>query len=397
MHASTTLPTLALIASAVALAPIVADLLRAVRLSGAVVEIGLGILIGPSVFGWAHRDTVIDTLAEIGLVFLIFLAGYEIDVPALKGRPLRLASTGWVVSLVLGLLAGVLLAGEGASLKALMVGLALTTTALGTLLPIASDAGLLDGPLGPHLLAVGAAGEFGPIVAIALLLTGKDPARTSVLLVAFAALAVAAAVAARRPLPPRMRHLMSHTLHTSGQLPVRVALVIVAALVWIASTFGLDILLGAFAAGMVVRLLVHAGEDTADIRLVEGKLEAVGFGVFVPLFFVVSGMRFDLDALGHAGTLVKVPLFLLAFLVVRGLPVVALYRTALQPQLAAALALMASTALPLIVVITDLGVSTGEMSQADASALVGAGLLSVLLLPSVGVVLAGRAADTMVG
>ena len=388
MHASTTLPTLALIASAVALAPILADLLRSVRLSGAVVEIVLGILIGPAVLGWAHRDTVIDTLAEIGLVFLIFLAGYEIDVPALRGLPLRLAGIGWACSLVLGIGGGLLLAGEGVSLKALVVGLALTTTALGTLLPIASDAGLLDGPLGPHLLAVGAAGEFGPIVAIALLLTGDNPARTAAVLVLFAVLAVAAAVVAGRPLPDRLRHLMSHTLHTSGQLPVRVALVIVAALVWVASTFGLDILLGAFSAGMVVRLLVHAGESDDDIHLVEGKLEAVGFGVFVPLFFVVSGMRFDLDALGHAGTLAKVPLFLLAFLLVRGLPVLVLYRRALGGRLTAAMALMASTALPLVVVITDLGVQTGEMTQADASALVGAGLLSVLLLPSVGVALA---------
>jgi Kef-type K+ transport system membrane component KefB len=395
MHSSTTLPTLALIAAAVALAPLLADVLRSVRLSGAVVEIVLGIVLGPSVLGWTHRDNVIDTIAEIGLVFLLFLAGYEIDVPALRGRPLRLASTGWVVSLVLGLVTGLLLAGEGLSAKALVVGLALTTTALGTLLPIARDADLLEGPLGPHLLAVGAAGEFGPIVAIALLLTGQNPSRTAALLVAFAVLAVVAALVARRPLPPRLRHLMSHTLHTSGQLPVRVALVIVAALVWVASTFGLDILLGAFAAGMVVRLLVHGAEDPGDIHLVEGKLEAVGFGVFVPFFFVVSGMRFDLDALGHASTLVKVPLFLLAFLVVRGLPVLALYRTALPRALVTPFALMASTALPLIVVITDLGVSTGQMTQADASALVGAGLLSVLLLPSIGVALAGRSADTM--
>ncbi|BEP12404.1 cation:proton antiporter [Acidothermaceae bacterium B102] len=394
MH-GTTLPTLALVACAMALAPIVADLLRRVRLSGAVVEIVLGILIGPAVLAWGHPDSVVDTIAEIGLVFLIFLAGYEIDVPALRGRPLRLAATGWVVSLVLGLAGGLLLAGEGVSVKALVVGLALTTTALGTLLPIASDAGLLDGPLGPHLLAVGAAGEFGPIVAIALLLTGENAARTAVLLVVFALLAVGAALAARRPLPARLRHLMSHTLHTSGQLPVRVALLVVAALVWVASTFGLDILLGAFSAGMVVRLLVHSGEDQDDIHLVEGKLEAVGFGVFVPLFFVNSGMHFDLNALGHPATLVKVPLFLLAFLVVRGLPVLALYRGVLASKVRVALALMASTALPLVVVITDLGVATGQMTAADASALVGAGLLSVLLLPSVGVAIAARPADTM--
>ena len=278
MHGMT-LPTLALIACAVALAPVVADLLRVVRLSGAVVEIVLGIVIGPAVLDWAKSTSVVDTIAEIGLVFLIFLAGYEIDVPALRGSPLRLAGIGWVVSLVLGLGAGLLLAGEGVSVKALVVGLALTTTALGTLLPIASDAGLLDGPLGPHLLAVGAAGEFGPIVAVALLLTGENPARTALLLVLFALLAVVAALAAQRPLPVRLRHLMSHTLHTSGQLPVRVALLIVAGLVWVASTFGLDILLGAFSAGMVVRLLVHSGEDAADVHLVEGKLEAVGFGV----------------------------------------------------------------------------------------------------------------------
>ena len=391
MH-GTTIPTLGLVALTVALAPVIADLLRRVRLSAAVVEIGLGILIGPAVLHWAHTDVTIDTLAEIGLVFLLFLAGYEIDPAPLRGRPLRLAAVSWASSLVLGIGVGLLLAGAGISVKALLVGLALTTTALGTLLPIARDAGLLEGSFGTHLLVVGAAGEFGPIVAIALLLTDRDPLRTSLLLVVFAVAAVVAALLAGRPLPGRLRHLMTHTLHTSGQLPVRFAVVIVALLVWLAESLGLDILLGAFSAGLIVRLLIHGAENEGDISLVEGKLEAVGFGVFVPLFFVVSGMRFDVHALTHPATLVRVPLYLLAFLVVRGIPVLVLYRRELPSRQRIALALMASTALPLVVVVTDIGLAGGLLTAGDASALVGAGLLSVLLLPSVAASVAARPA-----
>jgi Kef-type K+ transport system membrane component KefB len=385
---STTLTSLVVIALAAVVAPLLAEVLKRARIPTVVLEIGLGIVIGPQVLGLAEGTDVIESLGNLGLCFLMFLAGYEVELERVKGRPLSRAALGWLLSLGLAFAFAALLLLEGVTMNVLLIGLALTTTALGTLLPMLRDAGALETRFGTFVIAIGSVGEFAPIVAIALLLTGDNPGHTAVLLVVFIAMAVVAALIAARPAPPRVVRVLTENLHTSAQLPVRISVLLVVLLVWIASELGLDVLLGAFAAGIVVRLF-SAGEHSHEVRV---KLEAIGFGFLVPIFFVTSGMAFDLDALleDHS-TILRVPLFLLGFLVVRGIPALVLYRRDVERDERIPLALFSATALPLVVVITTIGLQTDRMLPANAAALVGAGMLSVLVYPLIGFALLRRA------
>lgn len=369
------------VVGAVALAPLLADhLVRWIAVPSVVLEILLGILIGPVVLGWATETELIGTVADFGLAFLMFLAGYEIEFARIRGEPLRLAAITWVISLAVGLTAGALI--DGRTSVALVVGLALTTTALGTILPMLHDSGALPTPFGARVMAVGALGEFGPIVAVALLLTSDQPGRTAVLLLIFAAIAVLAGVAGvRRRSHPRIARLLSATLTTSSQFAIRIAMLMVVTLVWVAGSFGLDTLLGAFAAGIVGRLAIETG-DPGEREIIKSKLEAIGYGFVVPFFFVVSGIRLDLNALiDNPWAVLLVPLFVALFLVVRGVPVLWLFRGDLASGDRRALALLASTALPLVVVITTIGVESHGLKPSTAAALVCAGMVSVLVLP----------------
>lgn len=379
--------SLALIALAAVVAPLLATLLRRFRVPSVVLEIGLGILIGPYVLKLAEPTGGINDLAELGLAFLMFLAGYEIEVDRLRGRPIRLAFTGWLISIGLAFAFAFAIVIEGAALSTLFIGLALTTTALGTLLPILRDAGVLETRLGGFAMAVGTVGEFGPIVAIAVLLTGSNPKATILLLGLFLVITTVAATVMLRNQTPGWLALLQRNLHSSTQLPVRISVLLVIAMVWLASQLGLDVLLGAFAAGMIVRLT--AADPTAEV--VRGKLEAIGFGFLIPLFFVVSGMRFDIDALlSDRSELIRVPVFLLAFLAVRGIPALLLYRRELSGRERSALALLSGTQLPLVVVITSIGVSAGRMLPVNAAGLVGAAMLSVLIYPTIALAILKR-------
>ncbi len=384
-----TIDTLLVVFVAAALTPILARWLKGVPVPAVVLEIGAGILIGPAVLGLASQDAVTEDLANFGLSMLIFLAGFEVDPARIRGRPLRLASGGWFISLVAGLGAGALLARSG-NVSALVVGLALTTTALGTLLPILRDAGVLEEKFGTHALAIGTVGEFAPIVAIALLLTGDNPVNTTLLLLAFVAVTVLVGFLASRPQSPAAMRFLGDSLHTTGQLPVRLAVLILVALIWLTVEFGLDVLLGAFAAGMVIRL-ASTGDQAKELG---SRLESIGFGFFIPIFFVMTGVTFDLAGLfADAENLLLLPLFLSLFFVVRGLPIL-LYRSDVERNDLVPLALISATALPLVVVITEIGVSTGRMGSGLATALVGAGMVSVILFPAVALRLRARSTQT---
>ena len=275
-------------------------------------------------------------------------------------------------------LAGLLEVG-GVVISGLLTGSAIATTALGTLIPLLRDTRQLDTPLGSHVLAVGAVGEFGPILIVTLLLSATSNTLTeALLLVSFVALAVLAATLATGAVGRHWGYL-ERSLTTSSQLPVRLTVLTVFALVVIASDLGLDVILGAFAAGMLVQTVLKGRE----LEQFESKLDAVGFGLLIPFFFVTSGMAIDLDSLVESvGALLKVPLFLALFLVVRGAPVLLLYKRALPRPDRTALALFASTQLPLVVAITAIGVEQDKMHSSTAAALVGAAVLSVLIFPS---------------
>lgn len=394
------LRTLMLIVSIAALSPFIADASkRWMRLPGVVVEILLGIVIGPHVLGWAQLNEIISVLAEMGLVFLIFLAGFEIDMQRVKGRPVKLAVTSWLCSLALGTAVAVALHSLGVTVSVRFIAIALTTTAIGTLLPILGDAGILPTRFGTYVLAGGAVGELGPIVAISLALTTDNPGTTTLVLALFACITVAAAWLATRPVRPRTIRLITDSLHSSAQLGVRLAVLLCVLLVYIASRFDLDVLLGAFAAGMIARIFLvsqaHENFDDDDEtvdhhREVHTRLEALGFGFFIPLFFIISGVKFDLAALESAATLLKVPMFLVLFLVVRGLPAL-LYRHDLPRPSVKAFGVLMAAGLPLLVVIADLGVRSGQMRSDNAAAMVGAGLLSVIIFPMIGLGLQAKA------
>jgi Kef-type K+ transport system membrane component KefB len=374
------LSDLVLIAAAAVAAPILSERLRRFRVPSVVLELALGILIGPYVLGLVKPTSLVTSLSDMGLSFLMFLAGFELDLGRIKGRPLGLASAGWLMSLVLGLGFAFAMVSTGLAIDTVIIGLALTTTALGTLLPIMKDAGLLSSPFGTYVIGIGTAGEFGPIVGVAIFLTGKNPGASLGLLAVFVAVAVTAAVAATRAHPPRVVSFLGRHLNSSAQLPVRVSMLLVLALIYVAYELGLDILLGAFAAGIVFRLF-NTGENRAAV---ESKLQAIGFGFLIPIFFVTSGVNFDLHILVHEpSTLARLGLFLVLFLVVRGVPALTLYRKALPVAERLPLAVLSATGLPLIVVITTIGAQEGRIRPENAAALVGAGVVSVLLFPSI--------------
>jgi Kef-type K+ transport system membrane component KefB len=371
-------PTLVLIAAIAVVSPLIAELTRRFGIPEVVIQILLGMAIGPYALKLAHPGDVVDALSDLGLGFLMFLAGSELDLHRVRGLPLRLGLIGWGISLVLALGAAFTLVSVGLGLDTVVIGLALTTTAIGTLIPMIRDAGVLDTKFGSFMLAAGSVGEFIPIVAVALLLTEKDPAVTVALLAAFVAISVVAALLATRAHPPKVVDLLSRHLNSATQLPVRVAVLLVLLLTYLALELGLDVLLGAFTAGIVVRLFI-VGKDSEIVR---GKLEAIGFGFLIPIFFIVSGVDFDIHAfVEKPSTLLRIPLFIALFLVVRGAPALLLYRKVLSASERIAFALLSATGLPLIVVITSIGVAEQKMRPDNAAALVGAGMLSVVLLP----------------
>jgi Kef-type K+ transport system membrane component KefB len=382
LTATQAVPTLLLIAVAGVVAPILADASRRlVPVPEVVIQIGLGILIGPYVLALAHSSNVVTALSDLGLTYLMFLAGTELDLSRIREGHMGRAVVSWLGSLVLALAVGALLHATGLVLDSIVVGLCLTTTALGTLLPILRDAGVLKSSFGPTVLSVGAVGEFGPVLAVALLLTSHDAGLTVLLLAAFVVIAVVAALLATQVRTPRLVAMLRRHLHSSSQLPVRISVMLVVLLVYLAIKLSLDVLLGAFAAGVVVRLFIR-GDDTEQIT---SKLEAIGFGFLIPIFFIDSGINFDLQALLHKPkVLLLVPVFTALFLVTRGLPTIAFFRRVLNSVQLKALALMSATGLPLIVVITTIGVDEHKMKPQNAAALIAAGMLSVLIYPIVG-------------
>ncbi|MFE5589823.1 cation:proton antiporter [Streptomyces sp. NPDC056549] len=384
--------TLILIMAIAVLAPLLAYAVgRRLPVPLVIFEILLGILIGPDVLDWARPDALIDGLSQLGLAMLIFLAGYEIEFGKVRGDTLRRSVWAWLIALGLGLATGVLLG--GGYTKGVFIGVALTSTALGTVLPVLRDAGDLHGRFGSVVMAFGAVGEFGPIIAMALLLSGRGAAESTVLLAVFAAVTAGAVLWAMRPRPPWFSNVIARTLHTSGQFAVRFVFLLLALMLGASTALGLDVLLGAFAAGLVTRLVLTGAAPEAGPQILE-KVEGVGFGFLVPVFFVVTGIEFDLDSLLDGGrTLLLLPVFLLLFLVVRGGPIWFLAPRDFGRRDRGGLVLYGSTALPLVVAITTIGVDDKEMTAGEAAALVGAGMLSVLVFPLLALKLRARAGE----
>ena len=377
-----------IIAALAVLAPIIADVPRRFRVAIVVVEILLGIIVGPDVLDLVRTDPFIDALSNLGLAALFFLAGSEIELELIRGRPMRLAGGGWLMSLLIGVVAAVVLDATGVIQDPEIVAIALSTTALGVLVPILRDEGMLGSRFGTMVMAAGSAGEVGPIILVSVFLTAtRSSATAAVLLAAFIIVAVALAIAAPRLRVPTVRRLVRETMEASGQLAIRICLLLLVGLVYLAVELGLELVLGAFAAGVIYGI---ATRDTPGVEVVKTKLDAIAFGFLVPVFFIRSGLTFDLTGLIESpAALAQLPIFLGLFLLARGAPAILeardLGRESILP-----LGFLTASTLPLVVTIAQAGVEQDELGSATAAALVGAAMLTVLIFPAVALAFMGR-------
>jgi Kef-type K+ transport system membrane component KefB len=373
-----------LIVSAVAFAaPLLLGFAPRLRLPAVVLEIVAGIVIGPSGLGWVEVDVAVEVLALIGLAFLLFLAGLEIDPARLRGRTLRVASLGFVLSVLIGIAAGVSLDAAGFVGDPLFAAIVLASTSLGVVVPVLKDSGQIGSDFGQLVIAAASIADFGAIVLLTLFFSGEASAGTSTKLILLGGFALTVAALAltlmRAERSTRISRVLVRLQDTTAQIRVRGAFVLLIGFVALAEQLGLETILGAFAAGALLSLIDRDERMThPDFRL---KLEAAGFGIFIPVFFVASGVRFDLDALfSSVDTVLRVPVFLLALLAVRGLPAL-LYRGAIGARRTIVAALLQATSLPFIVAATMIGQDLGVISGASSAAFVAAGLLSVIVFP----------------
>jgi Kef-type K+ transport system membrane component KefB len=383
-----------LIVMAVAFAaPFLLGLVPRLRLPAVVLEIVAGIVIGPSLLGIVEVDQSVEVIALVGLAFVLFLAGLEIDFDRLRGQALGLTALGFIVSFGIALVVGLALGAGGLVETPLLVAIILCATSLGVIVPVLKDSGEISSTFGQLIVAAASIADFGAIILLSLFFSSEGGIGSTLLLLGgLAALAVVVFLVVRgATYSSRISMDLLRLQDTTAQIRVRAALVLFVGFAAVAEKLGLEVILGTFIAGAIISLLDRDEVMThPDFRR---KLEAIGFGFFIPVFFVTSGVRFDLDALvADAGNLAMVPIFLAALLVVRGLPAL-LYRRVLDGRRTAAAGVLQATSLPFIVAATAIGLELGLIDAAESAALIGAGLLSVLVFPVTGLALL-RGADS---
>jgi len=377
--------------AAIALAaPLLVSLVPRLRMPAVVLEIVLGIVVGPSVLGWVHVDAPVSVLGLIGLSFLLFLAGLELNLSALRGRVAPILAA-YGVSAALALGGGAVIASIDSDNKVLFIAIVLASTSLGLVVPVLRDAGQTFSPYGQLVLAASSVGEFGAVLALALFYSGSGASFGSqlFLLIGFALLVVVVALGLTRiERSPRFAHALAREGETSAQLGVRVAMLVLAVFVALSSNLGFEAVLGAFVAGALLRV-TDPDERLTNERL-RSKLDAIGYGFLIPAFFVTSGLQFSADALvSEPATIVMVPVLVLLFLVVRAGPAV-LYRRLCDGRQAAAAGLLQATSLTFPVVAARLGTQLHTIDADTAAAIISAGLLTVVLFPPLALLLLSR-------
>ena len=376
------LETLLLAAVVAALAPMLVALLPGPRIPQVVVLLAGGVLVGPQVLSWADR-AAIDLLANVGLGFLFLLAGYELDLHLFRERPGRVAIVAWLVTVGLAAALVGVLAAAGLVRAFVPVALGLTTTALGTLLPILRDNDMLGGRFGRYLLAAGAVGELFPVFAIAVFLGASNKFVALLSLLAVGVLALVLSFAPRLVRGGRLELILREGEGSTAQTTLRWTILLLLVLLVVAEEFGLDVVLGAFLAGIVLRRWAPG-----DVEALQEKLDAIGYGFFIPLFFVASGMGLDVRSIAEAP--LRLLVFFVLLLVVRGVPALFLYRRDLPVAERVQMMLLTATSLPLLVALAEIGLRNGTMLRENAAALVGAGVLSVLVFPMAAVAIERR-------
>jgi len=369
-----------IISAASLLAPILSEKLKWFFIPSIVFELMLGVLIGPHMLGWVEPLPQINALAMPGLALLIFLVGFEIDTQHMQGRMLLLATVSWLIALSLAYMLAKCMVDVGLVSEVAIVAIALSTTALGVLLPILQDTKHASSKFKALVLVVGSMSQFVPILVISILFTTSTLVTSSLSLVVFILLSIASGWFFIKMSRINLFRFLRKHYYLSSQLPVRVSVFLIFLLAALAVQLKLNVLLGTFAAGMVVRRVTAP----RDRMLIDGKLKALGYSFIIPLFFIVSGMHIDIPALAVPGTISRMLFFCVCLIIVRILPVFVLFRRELNVRECRALVCFSATTLPLIIVITHLGMMTGKLMSANAVALVGAGVLSVVIFPVLG-------------
>ena len=373
---------LAVVTLVAALAPILAGLVPRNLVPQVVILIAGGIVIGPQVLGWAEPKNI-ELISNLGLGFLFLLAGYELELVLFRQRAGRLAITSWLVTVVVAIAVTGALAAVGFIQAFVPIAIGLTTTALGTLLPILRDNQMLGGRFGGFIMAAGAVGEFLPIVAIAIFLSTTGAFLGLISLLVMGGIALLFTFLPRLIRNRRVIEIITAGEHSTSQTTLRWTIFLLCALLVIAADFGLDVVLGAFLAGVVLRRWAPG-----DVHALEEKLDAMGYGFFIPVFFVSSGMNLDVKSIAEAPA--RLIVFFAFILAVRGLPALLFYRHDLPLRGRVQMMLLTATALPLLVALAQIGLESGTMLPENAAALVGAGVLTVIVFPATAVSLARK-------
>jgi Kef-type K+ transport system membrane component KefB len=366
--------------------PLLLGLVPSLPVPSSVVEIAAGILIGPALLDWVRNDQVISTFSQLGVALLLFLAGLELDFDKLRGRPLKLGVVGFVASLFIGFGLALPLGSTDVIIDPLLLSVILSATSLGIVCPVLKDAGILDSHAGTFVVAVCSVAEFGSIVALSMFFSPSgSTGLETVANLGVLALLVGCIVylgSRRGPWRQRVDAVLYKLQDSSSQLRVRIAMLLMIALLVVSEGLGFDAILGSFLAGALLSAVTDPARED-EFGQVRHKLEGIGFGFFVPIFFVATGLSFPVDQLfSDWSTVLRVPLFFVMLLIARGLPVLVLRRDLTRAELVPS-ALLQATSLSFIVVATQIGVELGELKPINAASLVAAGMLSVLVFPAI--------------
>ena len=343
------------------------------------IELILGIIIGPGVANLVRLDEIVGFLREMGLVFLFFQAGFESRRHGISAPALRLGAQSWACSFLLGAVFSTLLYLIGLVQSPLLLAIILPTTAFGILIPMLRESRDLGTVFGDYLLGLAAFGELCPLIFASIVLA-KEKHHIHQIFLSFAFLALAAgSIALVRQLLARIPQTkLAHWLTTSGGFAVKVALLILLGYVCFANAFGMETVIGAYAAGMAVAFLESASGDST----LEERLTTIGSGCFIPVFFVASGVAFDLSTLVFdPASILRFLLFCCAFAAIRLIPL-NIYRGRLAEDDLPALGLLGAATLPLVMALSLLGVQTGQLQPETATALTGAALVTVTIFPA---------------
>lgn len=378
----TDLISLFLICACSLIAPIISNLLPNKVIPETVFLLILGMLFGPHVLNVIDSDNAIGLLSDLGLGFLFLMAGYEIDVKELSGKGGRAGLATWFASFAIALAICLPVGNlEGRLSAGIATAIILTTTAFGTLVPILKDRGLTGTPMGNRVVEYGVWGELCPVIAMALMLSTRATWVTILFLLAFVVIAVLSALLSRRAQREGSKTfaILRDNAENNSQLTLRITILLLVGLVTLSDVFGLDIVLGAFAAGFVLRTVLPNGDPS-----LEHKLNGIAYGFFIPLFFVVSGL--SINPAGVFQEPLVLVLFIVMLVAVRMIPIYASLAIRkdtkdMSTREKTAVSLYCTTALPLIVAVCSVAVSSGTFTQETASVLIAAGGITVLVMP----------------